>query len=291
MNESEQQQVDLPTLPQRFGPPSSRRPSTTTRSVSVTSPEDDNLSPTLVDTDPSETLLGPPQALLRPDLILQGFQEEVVDPNRIAPSPPSSRIATPTSLTPSAAISNTAFNPFRRSLRRLRTLTTGTLFPSRNPAPEVYQILPAQAASAATNREASSPLSSHLLPELSFDSTPLSILIQEESESVDPEETPQPSPQLAPHIPLEAAPAPNFPLVKYDFVDPSELTASPAETLISRFSITATPLPPSTPSWLSRNVKELELLARQIQPHLQVEPSSPDPLPIALRNACVTQVR
>lgn len=229
-------------------------------------------------------------AVSRP-IVVQVEQEVIVDPDQISPSPPTSRIPTPSTLTPSVAVSSTQFHPFHGSLRRLRTLTKGSLFTSRNPAPEIYQILPTPVASPATNREASSTHSSHLLPELSFDSTPLSVLIQEGGNSLDCEDTPHSSPQLVPQLSLEDLPAAHFALVKYEFVHPSELAASPADTLISTFSIAATPLAPPSPSWLSRNVHELELLARQIQPHLQIEPPSPNPLPILLRGALDSKVR
>lgn len=171
-------------------------------------------------------------------------------------------------------------------MKRLRTLTKGSLFASRNTAPEVWQIH-SKGHPAATHREASSPLTSLYLPELSFDSTPLSVLIQEGGEPLESEETPQPtlqplpqvfaSPDLAPPRPIVASPAvASLPIVKYEFVSPGELTESPAGTLISRFSIAATPLPAASPSWLSRNVYELERLARQIPP-------SPDPLPVPYR--------
>ncbi|TCD67110.1 hypothetical protein EIP91_000573 [Steccherinum ochraceum] len=213
-------------------------------------------------------------------------REIILNPDQITPSPPSSGIATPTTLAPSAAISGVAVNPLQKSLKRLRTLAKGRLFTSRNPAPEVCQILPNPnpGASPATDREAS-PQSSQFLPELSFDPTPLSVLIQEKGEPAEQEHTPQASPQPDSHLTLfSTLPSSNLPLVKYEFVKPSELTASPAETLLTRYSIAATPLPPSSPSWLSRNVQELELLARQIQPRLRIEPHSPDPLPVLLHS-------
>lgn len=114
---------------------------------------------------------------------------------------------------------------------------------------------------------------------------------------MDTEPTPRSSPQSTTHLTLEdsssaANPAATFPFLKYELVDPITLTASPAGTAVVRYSIAGTPLSlaPHSPSWFSRNVHELELLARQIPPRLQIEPASPDPLPIHLYGRQASEV-
>ncbi|TFY72417.1 hypothetical protein EVG20_g593 [Dentipellis fragilis] len=97
---------------------------------------------------------------------------------------------------------------------------------------------------------------------------------------------PPPSPAPAPPAPRLRPPPPTRPLpplpplppptisrpFKFEFVDPSELTASPTySTNEFRYSSAAASLAPPSPSWLSRNVQELEWALF----HPESKPSSP----------------
>lgn len=65
------------------------------------------------------------------------------------------------------------------------------------------------------------------------------------------------------HLPCPDRPLPPLPRESYDFVDPSTLTESAAVSPISEYRYSS--IPPS-PSWLSRNVRELEIaLAKKVE--------------------------
>lgn len=79
-----------------------------------------------------------------------------------------------------------------------------------------------------------------------------------------PPPVPRPPPpnRPLPPLPFPALPPPKF-AVNFEFVNPLDLTASPAPSTQYRYSAATTSFAPS-PSWLSRNVRELELyLANQ----------------------------
>ncbi|CAL1695179.1 unnamed protein product [Somion occarium] len=210
-------------------------------------------------------------------------QEAALDPNSIPPSPPHSSVPTPTTVSSSASLSSKKLGTVRKSVKRFASLTKGNFFASSNPAPEVYQII----RTPSTNNEAhdfSSPDSKespHILPELSFDTTPLSVLIHEDQDIKEsPIEDGDPVQSLEQPVP---EPSTRLPLIKYDLVDPKELTASPAVSFATGFTPAATPLLVPSPSFLSRNVGDFQLPVKQERPLLRIHPPSPAPLPILPR--------
>lgn len=172
----------------------------------------------------------------------------------------------------------------RRSLKRFTSRTKGNFFTSTNPrrgVPRGFQT------PSTSNEAQSSTDASHILPELSFDTSPLSVLIHEEQDIKDslPEDQ---EPEISLIESVQApAPAPDIPipLIRYEFVDPQELTASPAVTLGASYSLSGVSLQSPSPSWLSRNVGSFELptSVEPERPSLQINPPSPDPLPILPR--------
>lgn len=225
------------------------------------------------------------------------MNEEILDPNCIVPSPPSTRIASPSTITPSLAVSTVALNPFRRTFERLRsTLTRGrALEPHYNLAPEICQIFPADS----RQDEACPPHSSRprlFLPELSFDSTPLADLIFDEhvlSDAVAYQDDgilqippPAAPPALADnHIGTDTEREQTLQVIKWERVDPNTLSPSPYTVAASDFSPAETPLLIPSPSWLSRNTFNLEasrLKALSAAQHLT--PPSPAPLPLLPRS-------
>ncbi|KAH8992506.1 hypothetical protein EDB92DRAFT_1945289 [Lactarius akahatsu] len=71
------------------------------------------------------------------------------------------------------------------------------------------------------------------------------------------------TPTPPPHLPRPDRPLPPLPRESYDFVDPSTLTESASVSPISEYRYSS--IPPS-PSWLSRNVRELEIsLAKKVE--------------------------
>lgn len=252
-------------------------------------------SPVLYDSDPfsAEPVacpLRPPAHLATSAPVSQG--DDVVDPNTIVPSPPSSCIATPASITPSSAISS-AETPFRKSLQRIKTFTRHKLFSSHQPTSdptEVHRTLPDGPSEPESTAAASLLLSPPRLPELSFDSTPLSSLVPQDQEYAPDPAVSHPERQenlivpaaSQPRFPARGSlPATAFPLIKWERVDPKDLTPSPYSVLTTDLTADVPSLAPS-PSWLSRNVRDFE-------PQLIVDPPedtppSPEPLPILPRS-------
>lgn len=202
-----------------------------------------------------------------------------VDPNCIPPSPPATRAGSPSTITPSLAISSAGNNPFRKGLQRLRTLTrTKSLLPHHKPPVEPN-----------SNDQPADPATPtrppHFLPEFSFDSEPLLDLTPFE---------------LLPGTPVDSArhetfshsrsspegsrPETSFPIVKWERVDPSTLTPSPYAPTTT-VSPDQTPLLVPSPSWLSRNTIGIDPYGLQhTVASVQVTPPSPAPLPILPRS-------
>lgn len=202
-----------------------------------------------------------------------------VDPNCIPPSPPATRAGSPSTITPSLAISSAGNNPFRKGLQRLRTLTrTKSLLPHHKPPVEPTSN--DQPADSATPTRAP-----HFLPEFSFDSeplldfTPFELLPGTPVDSARHETLPPSRSSLE-----DSRPEPSFPLVKWERVDPSTLTPSPYAPTTT-VSPDQTPLLIPSPSWLSRNTIGIDPYGLQHPcASIQVTPPSPAPLPILPRS-------
>ncbi len=247
----------------------------------------DNLTSIFSESDPFRSIRSPEESLHRTELAeaVHHTQEEVLDPNSILPSPPDTCFATPASITPSLAVSSVGLNPIRRSLKRLKDFTKGNFSVSHNP-PEVCQILPSES----TRHPRTPPQSRNFvwhLPELSFDTTPLSSLIPQEHEYTPDTSVAEQdhheisSPALRPSCTQTA----RFPLIKWERVNPNELTPSPYTILGTDLSPAETPLLPiPSPSWLSRNTRDIEFGRTQPPPTIQIAPPSPAPLPILPRS-------
>ncbi|EMD41958.1 hypothetical protein CERSUDRAFT_90548 [Gelatoporia subvermispora B] len=193
--------------------------------------------------------------------------------------------------------------PFVKPLKRLRTLAKASVFhSSRKPTVHEADNAPHIKPSLDTTVEAP-PIDScsHVLPELRFDTVDFSpFLTDTELDGVpvsvgsitehelEPEPEPKPSPPPGPTAPSTSFPharfAPRLRIVPYQFVDPSTLSDSPAVPSALPTTQTATPLPPS-PSWLSRNVKDVEPHAQVQTPVLYIRPPPSPPLPILPRSA------
>ncbi|KAI0681898.1 hypothetical protein BC835DRAFT_1402448 [Cytidiella melzeri] len=169
--------------------------------------------------------------------------EEVLDPNCIAPSPPITRVSSASTLTPSNAVSAVALSPLRKTLQRLKSLRLTRVVPYHNRAPEVLQMFPGGEGALASTAPAHAQ---GFLPELSFDSTPLSDLIsaihvsadalsyQGESGISQPPLLPVPPPTAQPEA--TALREQSLQVVKYQRVDPKDLTPSPYTVAASDIS-------------------------------------------------------
>ncbi|TBU63700.1 hypothetical protein BD310DRAFT_520462 [Dichomitus squalens] len=176
------------------------------------------------------------------------------------------------------------------SLKRLRTLSKAPLLVgARRHAPQVCQILSAESSGAPARSP--SAIESPQIPELVFEHIDLSIVLEEDqpfpslpvsridSVSSSPPDTELPrieivkaSPRLGPRI---SSASRQLRLPQFDFVDPLSLAAS-----VPPSAVEGTPLFGSTapsPSWLSRNVQNLEINSSF---PVDVTSNSPAPLPI-----------
>lgn len=226
----------------------------------------------------------------RPKLIpvspLRVVQDAPVDPNLIPPSPPGTRPSSPSTITPSLAVSSTGLNPIRKGLQRLKTLTRArSILPPRRVASDPGRIPAAQ--------PTSSTPQPHFLPELSFDTTPFLDFSPFERVSDYPatgaerhETQPVSLPPVSPTSPEGSRLT--FPLIKWERVDPKTLTPSPYAPPTTDISPYETPLLVPSPSWLSRNTVGIEpRLVHNSNPLIEVtppSPSSPAPLPILPRS-------
>lgn len=163
------------------------------------------------------------------------------------------------------------------SLKRLRTLSKASLFSgARRHAPQVCQILPAESSGTRIPHSPQSP-ESHQLPELIFEQIDLSPVLGEDQRLAVvqrplPDEPPQdPSPRIEiskASLNISSA-SRQLQLPRFDFVDPTSLTASVPPSAVEGFSLFSSAAP--SPSWLSRNVQTLEVAPAT---------NSPAPLPI-----------
>ncbi|KAI9060544.1 hypothetical protein FKP32DRAFT_1655854, partial [Trametes sanguinea] len=185
---------------------------------------------------------------------------------------------------------------FASSLRRLRTLSKSSLFSARKHATQVCQAVPAESSGASphlsTLTAAEAPVQ---LPELVFEQVDFTCLATEDDSTLPIQLTsiaaddPSPAPQDPP-LPrleiIEASPRlhiASLELPRFEFVDPRSLTASaPASAVdrISRFWST-----PPSPSWLSRNVVDIEPApSANSPPPLPIPPPPSPPLYIVPRS-------
>lgn len=255
----------------------------------------DQATETLFDSDPFRKEEAVEEKVFRPKLIplspLRITEDEPLDPNYIPPSPPTSRPASTSTITPSHAISSLGLSPFRRGIKRLRTLT------------KAKSILPARRASSEPRKPVSTGPTgrtprTHVLPELSFDRAPLldvtpferalnsaaPVLLSERRET-----TLAPKSLPAARVSPEDS-RPTFSLIKWQCVDPKTLTPSPYAPTTSDISPAETPLLVPSPSWLSRNTIGIDPHRRFLHPPsplIEVTPPSPEspaPLPILPRS-------
>lgn len=194
---------------------------------------------------------------------------------------PHPSIHTPTSASSIFSNSSSTLTSVRKSLKRFTSRTKGNFFSSTIPSQEVHQSFQTPSTSNEAQTSSDAP---HILPELSFDSSPLSNLILEDqdikdspSEEQELEVSPNTEPIQVPE------PIPDIPLIRFEFVDPQELTASPAVTLGTSYSLSGASFQSPSPSWLSRNVGSFEPPTKPERPLLRIHPPSPDPLPILPR--------
>lgn len=168
-----------------------------------------------------------------------------------------------------------------RTLRRLKSLSRLNPFASRKPANDDQRsFLP-------------EPLPTHpvlaevvtdYLPKLAFEHFECAPVIEEdEEESLIPPAVPPKNPpppllavqQLEPELSKYIS---HLQVYRYERVNPRDLTSSARTSTIIGYSPVASPLPPPSPSWLSRNVKDLEFYAeKDASPQA---PLSPEPIPI-----------
>ena len=168
-----------------------------------------------------------------------------------------------------------------RTLRRLKSLSKLNLFASRKPANhDQHSSLP-------------EPLPTHpvlaevvtdYLPKFTFEHFECAPVIEEDEEEspvppVVPPKDPPPSLQTVQQLEPELSKyISHLQVYRYERVDPRDLTSSARTSTIIGYSPVASPLPPPSPSWLSRNVKDLEFYAEKDAP--SQTPQSPDPIPI-----------
>ena len=164
------------------------------------------------------------------------------------------------------------------SLKRLRTLSKTSLFSgARRHAPQVCQILPTESSGAPDPHSPQSP-DSHQLPELIFEQIDLSPVFDEDQRlavvrcpqpELAPQDSSPPRIEVSRASPRISSTSLQLHLPRFDFVDPSSLTASVPPSAVEGFSLFGSAAP--SPAWLSRNVQNLE--AAPIT-------NSPAPLPI-----------
>ncbi|TFY63120.1 hypothetical protein EVJ58_g3441 [Rhodofomes roseus] len=168
-----------------------------------------------------------------------------------------------------------------RPLKRLKSLSKLSLFGSRKSTtseqePALPEPLP--------SRPVVAEVVTDYIPELSFEHFDCEPIFEEdEEESPAPPAVPPKEPQSPLQTVQQLDPAlskyiSHLQVYRYERVDPRDLTASSRTSTIIGYSPAASPLPPPSPSWLSRNVKDLEFYSDR-ETSLQA-PRSPDPIPI-----------
>lgn len=170
----------------------------------------------------------------------------------------------------------TAFNPFRKTLGRLKSLTRGKPLGVRS-EPKVCVDHPTSTRSLSSVECTTAGF--QFLPEISFDSASLSDLIFDASEHVPaaaavaqkivptaisvvhrPHPQPRPIPPAVPvpYSPTDAHREQNLQLIKWEFVNPTDLNPSPYSVAATDLTPAQTPLFVPSAAWLSRNVIDLE---------------------------------
>ncbi|KAH9947726.1 hypothetical protein B0H21DRAFT_691522 [Amylocystis lapponica] len=182
----------------------------------------------------------------------------------------------------------------RKSLKRIKTFTRTTFFPSRRSAPEVCRILQSEPTNhkphllgASNSPNTSSQVDIGFLPELSFDQLDLSTLFPKDKPWRFSRISRRDRDSFCEFLQLSKPDVsdciPHLQLVRYERVDPHDLTASPSTSTIAGFSPAATPLSLHSPSWLSRNIRDF-LTAEPDSPCLPIPPPASPPLPILPRS-------
>ncbi len=182
------------------------------------------------------------------------------------------------------ALGSSATRPSRAksissSLRRLRTFSKASLLTSaRRHAPQVRQILPTESSGVHTPRSPHSP-ESHKLPELVFEQIDLAPVLDEDQRPailvpIPPsdhlqQEASLPRIEISKASPRISSTSRQLRLPRFEFVDPTSLTASIPPSAVEGVSLFGSAAP--SPSWLSRNVQSLEVAHAT---------DSPAPLPI-----------
>ncbi|OBZ79447.1 hypothetical protein A0H81_00796 [Grifola frondosa] len=255
------------------------------RSPSRNTPIEDTAS-VFYDKDPFRTVESPshePVAVSDYDHFAQ-IPTTTSDPLAIhsAPYPPS---ITPT----------TGRKSFKASLKRFKSFSKANFFSSKA-APETSEkSTPADRTSPSiTLPDSSSEVHSDFLPELVFGQIDFSNVFHED-ERASAASPPSPA-DLGPSLELVRIPrielseaTERLQAAHYERVDPRTLTQSPAASTITALSPTATPLPPHSPSWYSRNVKDLEAAKSNSPPPLYIRPPSSPPLHILPRSLLPVQ--
>lgn len=168
-----------------------------------------------------------------------------------------------------------------RTLRRLKSLSKLNIFASRKPANGDQQ-------SSLPDPLPTYPVAAEVvtdyLPKLAFEHFECAPVIEEDEEelpvppAVPPKNRPpslQAVQQLEPELSKYIS---HLQVYRYERVDPRELTSSARTSTIIGYSPVASPLPPPSPSWLSRNVKDLEFYTEKDASSRA--PLSPEPIPI-----------
>ncbi|EED79365.1 predicted protein [Postia placenta Mad-698-R] len=206
--------------------------------------------------------------------------DEASSPPPCVVSPPPAAQSTTIPDSDSAHIS---LRKSRKSLKRLTTFTKTHLLPSsRKCAPEVRQIIPGELTRDNTPEpvqnnaplEQATEAAPEFLPQLSFEQVDFSSLFSDRRYQPLVESIQVSEPDSSEYFP-------RLQLFHFERVDPRDLTASPPLSTLVGFSPSATPV--HSPSWLSRNVKELEPYTDE-EPPLPIPPPPSPPLHILPRS-------
>ncbi|KAL4241637.1 hypothetical protein ABKN59_000803 [Abortiporus biennis] len=278
--------------------PSSRKRTRRTKAFSIPYPSEDT-------TDTAEVHLSFSPPPLGASTISSGTSlDDFPHIHSSTTTQPNSQTHSPAKEASVSSLPNEKYTPITSSTPHPLTLSTSGFGTLHNTFRRLQSIRKGRSLSSASqstqNLSNSGPLNSNeapsvercgYLPELSFDSTPLSLLIHEDlspqkpTSFIESVET-QIDQTFTPLDTLLENPEhdhpPKFPLRKYEFVNPCELTASPAVSTAYDYSLAGTPLPAPSPSWLSRNTGDLEALVRQSRS--VVQRPSPSPLHILSRS-------
>ncbi|KAH9836994.1 uncharacterized protein C8Q71DRAFT_581169 [Rhodofomes roseus] len=257
-------------------PPPSVSPTSRARSSTDTAPVEDTSS-AFYDEDPFRKVESPSESEF-PEL-RSSLQAVIECSEPSYPSYHSQRDARSSSST--TLVSDQTSIRSIRPLKRLKSLSKLSLFGSRKSTtseqePALPEPLP--------SRPVVAEVVTDYIPELSFEHFDCEPIFEEdEEESPAPPAVPPKEPQSPLQTVQQLDPAlskyiSHLQVYRYERVDPRDLTASSRTSTIIGYSPAASPLPPPSPSWLSRNVKDLEFYSDR-ETSLQA-PRSPDPIPI-----------